>query len=115
MLSLNNLVAAQDKILKLQQVMEQYHQFNMFDGAVLVAENGKIIYRDAFGLANREWAIANTVDTKFMIGSVSKPITAMLMLQQVQKGLVDLNKTVADYLPQFIGKPAAKITIKQLL
>lgn len=95
--------------------MQQYHNFNMFDGAVLVAENGKIIYKDAFGLANREWNIANTVDTKFMIGSVSKPLTAMLVLLQVQKGLIKLNGTLADYLPAFKEKPAAKVTIKQLL
>ena len=31
----------------------------MFDGAVLVAENGKVIYKDALGLANREWDIPN--------------------------------------------------------
>ena len=73
----------------------------MFDGAVLVAENGKIVYKEAFGLANREWNIPNATDTKFMIGSVSKPLTAMLMLIQVQKGLVSLNKTIADYLPEF--------------
>ncbi|MBK7226699.1 MAG: serine hydrolase [Saprospiraceae bacterium] len=56
--------------------MSTYHKYNMFDGAVLVAENGKIIFKDAYGLANREWDIPNTSDTKFMIGSVSKPITA---------------------------------------
>ena len=72
---------------------------------------GKVIYKAAFGLANREWNIPNKTDTKFMIGSVSKPITAMLMLIQVQKGLISLDKTVADYLPEFIDKPAAKVTI----
>jgi len=95
--------------------MQTYHSYNMFDGAVLVAENGKIVYKGAFGLANREWNILNTADTKFMIGSVSKPLTAVLMLIQVQKGLISLNKTIADYLPEFKGKPAAGITIKQLL
>jgi CubicO group peptidase (beta-lactamase class C family) len=99
----------------LSLIMRQYHNFNMFDGAVLVAENGKIIYKEAYGLANREWNIPNTTDTKFMIGSVSKPLTAMLMLIQVQKGLVSLHKTIADYLPEFKNKPAANITIKQLL
>ncbi|MBI3233157.1 MAG: beta-lactamase family protein [Bacteroidetes bacterium] len=87
----------------------------MFDGAVLVAENGKIIYKEAFGLANREWNIPNTTDTKFMIGSVSKPITATLMLILVQKHLVSLDKTIEDYLPEFKNKPAAKVTIRQLL
>lgn len=106
---------AQSKSEKLSAVMKTYHDYNMFDGAVLVAENGKIIYKEAFGLANREWNIANTTDTKFMIGSVSKPFTATLMLILAQKGLVDLDKTIEDYLPQFKNKAAAKVTIKQLL
>jgi CubicO group peptidase (beta-lactamase class C family) len=108
-------VFSQSKKGKLEEVMKTYHNYNMFDGAVLVAENGKIIYKNAFGLANREWNISNTIHTKFMIGSVSKPLTAMLMLLQVQKGLVSLDKTIADYLPEFNNKQAAKITIKQLL
>ena len=106
---------AQTKKEQLSKIMKTYHQYNMFDGAVLVAENGKIIYKDAFGLANREWNIANTTDTKFMIGSISKPITATLVLILVQKGLISLEKTIEDYLPEFENKPAAKVTIKQLL
>jgi CubicO group peptidase (beta-lactamase class C family) len=109
------MAAAQSKKDRLAAIMKTYHGYNMFDGAVLVAENGKIIYKDAFGLANREWNIPNSTSTKFMIGSVSKPITAMLMLIQVQKGLVSLDKTIADYLPEFKDKPAAGVTIKQLL
>lgn len=112
-ISLN--VSSQVKKSRLSEMMNTYHNYNMFDGSVLVAENGRIIYEEAFGMANREWDIPNTVDTKFMIGSVSKPLTAMLMLIQVQKGLVSLHKTVADYLPEFKNKPAGKVTIKQLL
>lgn len=106
---------AQSKNDKLSEIMSTYHRYNMFDGAVLVAENGKIIYMEAYGLANREWNIPNATDTKFMIGSISKPITATLMLILVQKGLVDLDKTIEDYLPEFKDKPAAKVTIRQLL
>ena len=106
---------AQSKEAKLSDIMQSYHNYNMFDGAVLVAENGKVVYKGAFGLANREWNIPNKTNTKFMIGSVSKPLTATLMLIQVQKGLIDLNKTLADYLPEFKNKPAANVTIKQLL
>ena len=106
---------AQDKKNKLSEIMTAYHDYNMFDGAVLVAENGKIIYQDAFGLANREWNIPNRTDTKFMIGSVSKPLTAMLVLIQVQKGLIHLDSTVGNYLPEFKNKPAEKVTVRQLL
>lgn len=105
----------QSKEQRLAEAMKAYHAYNMFDGAVLVAENGKVVYKGAFGLANREWQIPNTTDTRFMIGSVSKPITAMLTLIHVQKGVLALNKTVADYLPEFSGKPAGKVTISQLL
>ena len=113
-LTINSSVA-QDKKKKLDEIMNTYHNYNMFDGSVLVAEKGKIIYKAAFGLANREWHIPNTTDTKFMIGSISKPLTAVLMLIQVQKGLINLDKTISDYLPEFSGKPAAKVTIRQLL
>lgn len=95
--------------------MKAYHSYNMFEGAVLVAENGEIVYEEAFGLANREWNIPNTVQTKFMLGSVSKPLTATLALIQVQKGLLSLDSTIDVYLPEFMNKPAAKVTIRQLL
>lgn len=114
-LYIGNLVFAQNKTNALSQIMHTYHNYNMFDGAVLVAENGKVIYKDAFGPANREWNIPNSTDTKFMIGSVSKPLTATLVLIQVQKGLLSLNKTIEDYLPEFKNKPAGSVTIKQLL
>lgn len=106
---------SQNKAKQLAGIMKKYHNYNMFDGAVLIAENGKIIYKAAFGKANREWDINNTTDTKFMIGSVSKPITAYLALIQSQKGLIDINKTIEDYLPEFKNKPAAKVTVKQLM
>ncbi|MFZ1528122.1 MAG: serine hydrolase [Ferruginibacter sp.] len=106
---------AQTKLAKLKKVMQTYHAYNMFDGAVLVAENGKLIYKDAFGLANREWNIPNTTDTKFMIGSVSKPLTAMLTLMQVQKGLLNLDSSLAYYLPEFSKTNGNKIKIRHLL
>lgn len=106
---------AQDKRTRLVAIMKAYHAYNMFDGAVLVAENGKIVYEGAFGLANREWNVPNRTDTRFMIGSVSKPITATLVLIQVQKGLLHLDSTVETYFPAFKNKPAAKVTLRQLL
>lgn len=106
---------AQTKKSRVSGIMQAYHKYNMFDGAVLVAENGKIVYKGAFGPANREWNIPNRTDTRFMIGSVSKPLTATLAMLQVQKGILSLDKTIADYLPEFNNKPAAGVTIKQLL
>lgn len=108
-------LTAQTKKNRVSGIMQAYHKYNMFDGAVLVAKNGKLVYKGAFGPANREWNIPNRTDTRFMIGSVSKPLTATLAMLQVQKGVLSLHKTIADYLPEFKNKPAARVTIKQLL
>ena len=110
-----NLLFAQNKVAQIASILQSYHQYNMFEGAVLVAENGKVLYKEAFGMANREWNIPNSTETKFMIGSVSKPLTAALTLIQVQKGFIGLDKTISDYLPEFKNKPSANITIRQLL
>jgi CubicO group peptidase (beta-lactamase class C family) len=114
-LLLSQSTLAQNKSRQLDEIMKKYHEYNMFDGSVLVAENGKVLYKNAFGMANREWNIPNTADTKFMIGSVSKPLTSLLMLLQVQKGLISLDKTISDYLPEYPKKNGSRITIRQLL
>ncbi|NAS11137.1 serine hydrolase domain-containing protein [Poritiphilus flavus] len=86
-----------------------------FQGAALVAKHGKIIYQNAFGESNMEWKTPNTISTKFQIGSVTKPFTALAVLKAVEEGLLDLNKRITDYLPDYPKTPGDKITIHHLL
>ena len=72
--------SAQGKAAKIEELMTRYHDYDMFNGTVLVAENGKVIYKKGFGLANMEWDISNTTDTKFRLGSITKQFTAMLIM-----------------------------------
>ena len=51
-----------------------------FNGSALVADNGKVIFKRGFGLANMEWNIANEPDTKFRLGSITKQFTAVAIL-----------------------------------
>lgn len=44
--------------------MQLYHNYGQFNGTVLVAEGGKIIFKKGYGLANMEWNIPNKPDTK---------------------------------------------------
>jgi len=87
---------------------------NGFAGAVLVAKEGEIIFKKAYGLANKEENISNTTKTVFDIGSVTKQFTATAILK-----LVELNKLhVTDSLNSFFKDlPVDKksITIHQLL
>jgi len=85
-------------------------------GAVLVAKNGKPVFAQAYGLADREHKIANTLKTRFRIGSMNKMFTASSILQLAQAGKLDLNDPVGKYLTDYPNKDVAtKVTIRQLL
>ncbi|MFQ5662739.1 MAG: serine hydrolase [Terriglobia bacterium] len=106
---------AQDKAQKIDELMSLYHHYGQFNGSVLVAENGKVIYKKGFGLANMEWGIPNTPDTKFRLGSLTKQFTAMLVVQSVEKGELSLVGTISDYLPYYRKDIGKKVTIHHLL
>jgi CubicO group peptidase (beta-lactamase class C family) len=95
--------------------MAAYEQADTFSGAVLVAEGGEIVYERAVGYANREWLIPNAIDTRFRIASLSKRFTQVLVLQLVEDGKLSLSGTIADYLPDYTGPGADRITIEHLL
>ena len=95
--------------------MKQYNDYGQFNGSVLVAEKGKIIYEKGFGLANMEWAVPNQPDTKFRIGSLTKQFTAALVLQLVEEGKIKLDGKITDYLPDYRKDTGDKVTIHQLL
>src|SRR5262249_38776352 len=83
-------VLAQDKAAKIDELMKTYNTYRQFNGAVLVAENGKVIFKKGYGMANMEWNIPIETDTKFRLGSITKQFTSMLILQLVQEGKIKL-------------------------
>ncbi|MBI3478730.1 MAG: beta-lactamase family protein [Acidobacteria bacterium] len=87
-----------------------------FSGAALLAKDGKIIWQKAYGLANREAQVANTVDTRFRLGSMNKMFTAVAIAQLVQQGKLKFTDTLAHALPDYPNKDVAnKITVEQML
>ncbi|MBA3714748.1 MAG: beta-lactamase family protein [Pyrinomonadaceae bacterium] len=95
--------------------MKRYSDEKQFQGAVLIAEDGKVIYKGAFGLANMEWKALNSVTTRFRIASVTKPFTALLVLQAVEQGFLKLDGKVTDYLPDYPKATGERVTIHHLL
>jgi CubicO group peptidase (beta-lactamase class C family) len=82
------------------------------NGAVLVAQNGKVVYAKAFGYADFETRKPNDLDTEFEVASVAKTFTATAVLQLVERGKVDLDAPLARYLADF---PYPAITVRRLL
>ena len=105
----------QTKPDKIDTLMKLYYEYGQFNGTVLVAEHGKVVYRKGFGLADMEWDIPNQPDTRFRLGSITKQFTSMIILQLVQRGKLKLDGKITDYLPDYPKKTGDRITIHQLL
>jgi len=83
-----------------------------FNGAVLLAKNGEIVFEDYHGYINFKTKEAITAETPFHLASISKTFTGMTVLRLMEQGRLDLNDNVQKYLPEF---PYNGITIKLLL
>ena len=93
--------------------MDTYLKENQFQGSVLIAKEGEILFSKGYGYANEEFKIENSVETVFRIGSITKQLTAVAILQLQEKGMLSVQDPIAKYLP---GYPQGdKITIHHLL
>ncbi len=102
------LTAAIDKLLS-----EQF-KTNETGGAALVARNGEIVYKKAFGMANLELNIPMQADNVFRIGSITKQFTAVAILQLMEQGKLSLQDDIMKFIPDY-PRDGHKITIEHLL
>jgi CubicO group peptidase (beta-lactamase class C family) len=86
-----------------------------FYGTILMGIGDTILINKGYGMANLGYDVPNRANTKYSIGSITKVFTAVLVLQMVEKGQIDLNATIDKYLPYYPEKNAKRITIHHLL
>ena len=91
-----------------QQVKGSHHS-----GTLLVAQNGKIIINQGYGLANKSANTPTTAKSLYGIASIQKNLTAILVMQQVAAGKIHLTDKVGQYLPEL--PDADTVTVQQLL
>ena len=100
-----------------QQEMDNYVQAQTnvkgFSGTVLVMKQNTVVLKKAYGLADREWNIPNTTDTKFRIGSITKQFTAACILQLAEQGKLSIDDKLSKYIPDF--PKGDSVTIHMLL
>jgi CubicO group peptidase (beta-lactamase class C family) len=103
-------------VSKLRNWLESSTASDEFSGVVLVTKNGQTLFQGAYGRADREKNIPNTVLTKFRAGSMYKMMTAIAVLQLVQEGKVRLDAPFGTYLQDYPNADmASKVTIHHLL
>ncbi|MES2465240.1 MAG: serine hydrolase domain-containing protein, partial [Armatimonadota bacterium] len=96
-------------------LVKSYHERSLFDGVVLAAQKGAVVYQGAIGLADRQRRIPHTLEARFPICSITKQFTALLVMQQIVAGKLRLEGTVAEALPDFPKETGSRITLKNLL
>jgi len=100
-----------DLTLKIDSILNN----NSFNGVVFLTENSTKIYFKSVGYSNLENKVLIKLNDQFVIGSISKQITAVLVLREFEKGKIKLDDKIDQYLTE-INQPWSKeVTIHQLL
>lgn len=97
---------------RLDAFMQRLHSRSGFNGNVLIAKQGKILYQNTFGWADYLMRDSLTITSQFELASVSKPLTATGVLRLMEEGKIRLDQTVDEFFPDF---PYPDVTIKLLL
>jgi len=104
----------QNKSIELDKLFKYYEENARFSGVVLAAENGRIIYKKAFGFSDFE--SKKLLDTTFVfnIASTTKPFTALAIMMLKERGQLSYDDKLLKFLPDFPAY-AKDITIRHLL
>ena len=106
------IISAQERLVLLDSLFSTMHDRTQFNGNVLIADKGEIIYRNSFGYADLEKRTIIDENTLFNIGSITKAFTALAIQQLEEQGKLNISDSVVKYLPEF---PYSNVTIHHLL
>ncbi|HET6559299.1 MAG TPA: serine hydrolase domain-containing protein, partial [Prolixibacteraceae bacterium] len=100
---------------QIKELVTRYYEQNRFNGIVMVAKDGKSLFSEGFGMANMEWNVPITLQTKFLLASVSKTFTATLVMKLIDQGKLTLDTRLSDILTWYRKDVGEKVTIRHLL
>ena len=92
--------------------LEQAYANRQFNGNVLVARKGDVVYHKSFGVGNIDPEIPLQLDSQFRLASVSKPFTAMAIMILKERDILDYDDLISKYLPEL---PYQGVNIRHLL
>ena len=102
-----------EKFERLDSLYSELYKYGEFNGNVLVADKGKIIFQRSYGLADEETKRNLNIETAFELASVSKQFTAMGIVQLQKEGELSYEDEISKYIPELASYEG--ITIKNLL
>jgi CubicO group peptidase (beta-lactamase class C family) len=105
-------INADYKTARIDSIFQRKYKLGGFNGTVLIAQQGVVLYRKAFGFADIRNKDTLLPESKFQLASLSKTFTAVATLKLVQEGKISLEDSVKKFIPEF---PYSGIQIKSLL
>lgn len=107
----------EEKIGMLESFMDRLGGAKVFSGAILLAKEGNVLFKKAYGLASRGYNIPNHIDTKFNLASLNKMFTAVAVAQLCERRKMSFDDPIGkhlsiDWISRDIGN---KVRIKHLL
>ena len=103
-------------VKEINTFMDKLAAVDAFSGTLLVAKDGKPVFKTVQGMASKAYNVRNRIDTKLNLASIGKTFTAVAIMQLVEQGMLSLDDTVGKLLPDYPNKQvAAKVTIHHLL
>lgn len=106
-------VFGQDKLQKIDSLLNSMYTAKKINGNFLIAEKGKVIYKQSFGYANEETKENLNENSVFELASVSKQFTAMAIMILKEKNMLRLDDNFTKYIPELSNYKG--ITIRNLL
>lgn len=103
-----------NEIAEVQKYFRKFIKKRRFNGQILVAKNGQIVFDTTNGYANIRRRIKLQDNSSMQLASVSKPITATVILQLIEEGKINLEDTITKFLPN-LPEHYSRIIIKHLL
>lgn len=100
------------KAKDIDKYIKPFADANQFSGIVLVSQNNKVIYEKAYGYANADFKIANRLETRFGIASVTKPMTGIILNRLAEEKKIAPEDKISKFIPDFPN--GDKITIQML-
>jgi CubicO group peptidase (beta-lactamase class C family) len=107
-------ISAQDTNAKFDEYMSAIAKQDRFMGSVLVARDGKVVFSKGYGMANLEFDIPNTPNTKFRLGSITKQFTATAILLLQERGKLSVQDPVCKFVEN-CPKAWEPVTVHHLL
>ncbi len=82
----------------LKVFVERLVEADAFSGTVLLAKDGKVLFKGAYGLASKRYNVPNKIDTKFNLGSMNKMFTGVAIARLVQQEKLSLDDPLSKFL-----------------